>query len=123
MIIIPNSKLTEDKVVNWSHNDSPARFEIEIGVEYGSDVNTVERIILQAIKGDENVLHNPKPQIQLDGYGKSSLDFKLYFFSDEFFFIEKVKSDLRKKILLAFIENNIQIPFPQTVITFKNKYE
>jgi small-conductance mechanosensitive channel len=46
-------------------------------------------------------------------FGNSSLDFQLLFFSENVFRIEKVKSEIRKNINRKFIENGINIPFPQ----------
>ena len=119
-IIIPNSKLVGQNVTNWSHSDSTARFQIDFGVSYSSDIDYVEKIVLETANLNQDVLEKPPAQLQLINYGESSLDFRLYFFSDEFFYIEKVKSDLRKSIFKALRSNKIEIPFPQRDVWFKN---
>jgi small-conductance mechanosensitive channel len=113
-ILIPNSKLVVDKVVNMSHNESATRFQIKVGVAYGSDVRKVEKILLEAASGHSKVLQKPAPSVQFVNFGESSLDFTLYFYSNEFFRIDPVKSDIRFTIDGLFRENKIQIPFPQT---------
>ena len=45
--IVPNSKLVEDTVINWSHNNRPTRFHVDVGVAYGSDLALVKKILLQ----------------------------------------------------------------------------
>lgn len=119
-IIVPNSHLVGDQVTNWSHNESPARFEIDFGVSYNSDIDQVEKVALKCVELHPDVLEKPASSIQIINFGSSSVDFRLYFFSDEFFYIEKVKSDLRKMLFKALRKNGIEIPFPQRDIWLKN---
>ncbi len=120
VVVLPNSKLVMDNVVNWSHNNTPTRFEVNVGVSYSSDVDLVTSLILEAINNHPKILSEPKPQVQFKDFGSSSLDFTLYFFTYEFFRIEVIKSDLRYAILRSFRKNNIEIPFPQRDLWLKN---
>lgn len=119
-ILIPNSKLVMENVQNWSHNRVPARFFVQVGVAYASDVKLVERLLIQAAKEHKSVLKKPEPRVQFIEFGNSSLDFKLFFFSRELMPIEFVKSDLRFRITQLFRENNIEIPFPQRDLWLRN---
>ena len=119
-VIVPNSKLISNNFTNWSHNDEPARFYVEVGVAYSSDIKKVEEVLLACVKTNEKVLDNPEASVQLVNFGPSSLDFRLYYFSNEFFFAERVKSDLRKELFRMFEKENIQIPFPQQDIWIKD---
>lgn len=58
--------------------------------------------------------------MQLNNYEDSSIDFRLFFYTYELFFINKTKSDIRKKIFENFHKNNIKIPFPQRDLQIKN---
>ncbi|MFK7772643.1 MAG: mechanosensitive ion channel family protein [Saprospiraceae bacterium] len=120
VVVLPNSKLVTDSVINWNHNHTPTRFKINVGVSYNSDVDEVSKLILEAINNHPKILNNPKPQVQFADFGSSSLDFTLYFFSHEFFRIELVKSDLRYSIFRIFRKNNIEIPFPQHDLWLRN---
>lgn len=120
-IIIPNSKLVGQNVTNWSHNQSPARFQIDFGVSYNSDIDQVEKVVLDTINKSEDVLEKPGAMLQLLNFGESSVDFRLYFFSDEFFYIEKVKSNLRKEIFKELKRHKIEIPYPQRDVWVKNQ--
>ncbi|MFM2393042.1 MAG: hypothetical protein RLZZ546_1024, partial [Bacteroidota bacterium] len=111
-IIVPNSKLVSNNVTNWSHNESPARFCVDINIAYTEDVQQVEKILLEAAYSLPDIVANPKPQVQMTDFGDYSIKFKLFFFSDELFYMEKVLSDLRKKILSDLKANNIVIPIP-----------
>jgi small-conductance mechanosensitive channel len=119
-IIIPNSLITTNKVINWSHQKKKTRFKVGVGVAYGSDVDLVVRIL------EESVLEHPDfdDTKMIEGrfinFGNSSLDFEVLFFSENVFRIEKVKSDIRKIINRKFSENKIVIPFPQMDLHFKS---
>jgi small-conductance mechanosensitive channel len=111
--IIPNSKFTSDKVINWSHTKRKTRFNLSVGVAYGSDVELVSKVLLKCAAEHSEVVDTPKPFVRFIDFGNSSLDFQLYFWSVNNFFIENTKSDLRFLIDKKFRENKIQIPFPQ----------
>lgn len=119
-ILIPNSRLVVEKVINWSHNNSYTRFNISVGVAYGSDLDLVQRLLLEAANAHAKVLRQPAASVQFKNFGDSSLEFELYFFSEEFFRIEPVKSDIRLTIDRLFRENKVAIPFPQRDLWLRN---
>lgn len=120
VVVVPNSKLVNDQVINWTHNNTPTRFVVNVGVSYSSDIDQVTSLILETIKNHPKVLNDPAPSVQFKDFGNSSLDFSLYFFTYEFFRIEVLKSDLRYSIFRTFRKNNVEIPFPQRDLWLKN---
>ncbi len=122
-IIIPNSKLVTDNVINWSHTDVPTRFKVEVGVSYNSDVTQVEKLLLQEAVSQQGVLADPRPEVQFQNFGDSALDFSVYFYSTDYLQIEAIKSQLRFKIFVAFRQNKVEIPFPQQDIWIRNADE
>ncbi len=119
-IIIPNSLITTNKVINWSHQSKKTRFRIDVGVAYGSDVDLVIKILEESAFEYPDVLDRELTEARLVNFGNSSLDFQVLFFSKNIFRISKVKSDIRKIINRKFIENNITIPFPQMDLHLKS---
>jgi len=119
-IILPNSQLTKNNLINWTHSSVTSRFEIEVGVDYSSDVNLVMKLLKEAAENHSKVLKAPLPAVRFSNYGNSSLDFTLLFWSDEVFRIENIKSEIRVSIYKLFKENNVVIPFPQRVVHLKN---
>ena len=113
-IIIPNSKLVNENVVNWNHFDDVVRFDVSVGVAYGSDTALVKKLLLEAVSDHLDILKYPYPFVRFNHFGDSALDFTVYFFSDQLITTENLKSDVRFKIDHLFRENNISIPFPQT---------
>jgi len=119
VMIIPNSKFIEEDVINWSTIDELSRFFVEVGVAYGSDVGKVEEILLSCAKDHPRISKAMKPMVRFEDFGDSSLDFKLFFYSEHGFRVEWIKSDLRHCIDKKFREAGIQIPFPQRDIYLK----
>ncbi|UXP31686.1 mechanosensitive ion channel [Reichenbachiella agarivorans] len=113
MIIVPNSKLVSDNVINWSHNREATRFKVNVGVAYGTDLETAERLILDAALNTEHVSKTPAPFSRFIDFGNSSLDLEVYFWTKNMWHIEYVKSEIRKRIYKSFNQNKITIPFPQ----------
>lgn len=114
IIIVPNTRLTNEHVINWSQNNSRVtRFEIKVGVAYGSDTQLVSKLLIECAKNNKEVMNIPEPTVLFRDFGNSSLDFSLMFYSSNLFRIERTKSDLRFAIDQAFRENGVTIPFPQ----------
>jgi len=120
-IILPNSNLTTNEIVNWTHDNISSRFEVLVGVDYSSDVNQVMEILKKVVITQEGIQKDPVPFVRFIEFGNSSLDFSVIFWSEEVFRVRNIKSDLRVKIFNAFKENNISIPFPQRVVHIKNQ--
>ncbi len=120
-VIVPNSKLVTNNVVNWSHYDDKVRFNIKVGVAYGSDTQKVKELLLKVATNSISVLNYPSPFVRFVNFGDSSLDFELHFWSRNLMFIENTKSDIRFEIDQIFRENDITIPFPQRDVWYKNK--
>ena len=112
-IIIPNSKFVDNSVINWSHIKAKTRFNVSIGVAYGTDVKLVRSILLDIAENNKSIVKKPKPFVLFKDFGESSLDFSLVFWLNETWAAEKIKSDVRFQINTEFAKNNIQIPFPQ----------
>jgi small-conductance mechanosensitive channel len=120
-IIIPNSLITTNKVINWSHQDDKTRFRIDVGVAYGSDVDQVIQIMEESAFEHPDVYDRDLTEGRLMGFGSSSLDFQLLFFSKNIFRIGSVKSDIRRIIVRKFNENGITIAFPQLDVHLKKE--
>lgn len=119
-VVIPNSKLASDNAVNWSHNKSPTRFAIPVGVSYKSDIRKVTEVLLNTVDTIIYVLKDPNPEVQFRDFGNSSLDFILFFYSYKYMHIERIKSEIRYAIFDAFSKHDIEIPFPQRDLWIKN---
>ena len=121
IMIVPNSKFVNDKIINWSHIDENTRFHINVGVSYGSDVNLVKECLLNTANNHSKVSKSPEPFVRFNDFGDSSLDFQLFFWVETSFIVEMIKSDIRFLIYQEFKDNGISIPFPQRDLHIINK--
>ncbi len=119
-VIIPNSYVTSNKLINWSHQSNNTRFSIYVGVAYGSDTQLVTRLLKESAAEHPEVGDHSKILVHFRDFGNSSLDFRLLFFSDNVFRIERIKSEIRYTIDRKFRENKVTIPFPQVDVHIKS---
>lgn len=122
ILVIPNHFYLTNILFNWTENGSEIREFVTVGVAYGSDVQLVKNLLLEAAGKHKKVLENPAPTVLFTDFGDSSLNFKIVFSLNNSLDTRFVQSDLRFEIDKVFRENNISIPFPQRdVHIFQNK--
>lgn len=115
-VILPNTFLTKNNLFNWTHSNLNSRFDIQVGVAYSSDVQTVMDILKSVTAANPKVDKTPEPFVRFNDYADSALIFNVYFWSSDPFRVENLKSELRVKYFEAFREHDIEIPFPQRVV-------
>jgi len=111
-IIVPNSKLVSQRVVNWSYGDPRARIAIPIGVADDSDIDLVTHTLIEASQDVANVLTEPKPRVQFLKFGDYSLDFRLLVWTNQPRRHVQIVSDINYRIARLFREREIKIPYP-----------
>jgi small-conductance mechanosensitive channel len=112
-IIVPNSEFISQRVTNWSHGDPKIRLVVEVGVSYGSDLDTVVKALREVADEHPEVLKTPEPDVLLAGFGDSSWDMllRVWLASPRRYYL--TKSELNAAIVGKFREYGIEIPFPQ----------
>jgi len=119
-VIVPNSKLIRDYLINWSYGDPRARISIPIGVASESDIQLVSATLLKAVEGVDNVLGDPPPKVQFLKFGDWSLDFRLLVWTNRPRLHTQIRSDINFRIDQLFREAGIEIPFPQTELRLRD---
>ncbi|MFT5658297.1 MAG: small-conductance mechanosensitive channel [Gammaproteobacteria bacterium] len=114
-MLVPNSALLENTVVNWNLIDNLIRNKIRVGVAYGSPVKQVAELILQATSEHEATLSQPPLKVIFEDFGDSALIFDTYFWvnADSERDLRAVRSDIRFRIVELFEANSIVIAYPQ----------
>lgn len=114
-ILVPNSRLLEKNVVNWTLSDTLVRYGVSVGVAYGSPTHDVADLIAQAAAEHQHVLKQPVPVVLFEEFGDKALLFTLKFWmrlSDK---VDggTVRSDLRHRMNALFAQAGIVLAFPQ----------
>jgi potassium-dependent mechanosensitive channel len=113
-IVVPNSDLVTQSIVNWSHSDPKVRIRIPVGVAYGSDLASVRGALLGVAAANPGVLSDPPPQVILGAFGDSALEVELAVWTREMVqYQRQFRSDLNFAIDAAFRAAGVTIPFPQ----------
>jgi small-conductance mechanosensitive channel len=121
IIVVPNNDMVNKKVVNYSRPDHHRSMSCEIGVAYGTDLNKVKELLLNIAMNHPDVIkqEGQMPYVRLAKFGDSSVDFKLWYWVD-IKSMWRVASEIRQAVYERFDKEGIEIPFPQSVVTFKN---
>ena len=114
-VLIPNSKLLENNVVNRTLSDRRYRTTVTVGVAYGSPIEKVAEIIRNIALNHPDILTEPKPEVFFQDFGDSALLFEVFFWIEVNMIsdIRRIRSDLRFRIDKEFREQKITIAFPQ----------
>jgi small-conductance mechanosensitive channel len=112
-VIIPNSGLISDQVINWTLSDRERRIDIPVGVAYGTDPERVLEILTRVAQEHSDILESPAPMALFRGFGDSSLDFELRAWTHRAVGWVAIQSELAVAINSAFRDAGITIPFPQ----------
>ena len=112
-IIVPNSKLLDEFVVNYSFGNPRIRIHVPVGVAYGSDVKRVTELLMGVAVDNTRILKTPVPKVWFREFGESSLNFELLCWVPNAERKFDAISELNYAIDAAFREHKVQIPFPQ----------
>ncbi len=121
LITVPNSIIANTKIINESAPIPNYRIRIPIGVAYGSDIDLVEKILLDIASGNDNVISETPPRVRFREFGESSLNFELLCWIKEPALRGRTLHELNSAIYKAFNASGITIPFPQRDVHIRNK--
>ena len=118
-VIMPNSKLISEEVINWTLSDQQRRIDINVGVAYGNDPENIIELLTKVALAHENILKSPPPRTLFVGFGDNSLDFQLRAWTDHTDHWVVIKSELAVGVHKVLRDENIEIPFPQRDLNLK----
>jgi len=111
-MVVPNSRLLEQPVINWTLSDEVVRQQFRVGVAYGSPTRRVAELLEAVLHGIENVRKEPAPIVNFADFGESALLFDLYFWASIADRLES-ENELRHRIAEVFAREKITMAFPQ----------
>jgi small-conductance mechanosensitive channel len=113
LLVLPNAKVAGDAVINMSQGEDSTRIKVNVGVAYGSDVDRVQQLLLEAMSDQPELLSAPEPKVFFQDFGDSSLDFSVMGWVKHPWDRMAIQSRIRASIDAKFRAQGIQIPFPQ----------
>lgn len=122
-IIVPNSEFVSKDVINYSHGDPTFRVDVEVGVAYGSDLETVLRCLYEVAEECENVQKRPKAQVHLVSFGDSSWNMQLRAWIADVKKHPAVRNEINQAIVRKFRANGVEIPYPQRDLHVRSTVE
>jgi potassium efflux system protein len=120
-VIVPNTNLVNNELINYTHSDTVIRINIPVGVSYSSDPFEVKKVLIENLSKLEGILQNPPVDVFFTGFGESSLDFEVAIWIDNPLKKKDIESEARYAIWKILKENNIEIPFPQRDVHIKGE--
>ncbi len=113
-ILIPNEELVTNRLINWTLNNTEVRVTIDIGVSYRSDMQLVQKLILEAVQENKKISSQKLPAVHMKDFGDNAVIFEMvYWVADVTQHWKDVRSDILFSIWQKFADNNIEIPYPQ----------
>ena len=125
LVVVPNSKLTSDYIINWTNSTKITRFYIKVRVAYDSNTEKVKDVLQKVAQSHPDVSKNHEIIVRLEDFADYSLVFMVFFWAEKSWNIDNLKSDLRFEIFKKFNEQGIKIPVPQTeskVLNYKEQF-
>jgi potassium efflux system protein len=114
VVLVPNARFLEGEVVNWSHGDPITRLRVAVTVAYGSDVGLVRAALFEAAHGHPAVLGDPRPRVELAGFGADGLEFELLVYTADPKSRTRVASELRFRLEESLRAHGVEIPLGRT---------
>ena len=118
-VMVPNGNMIANDVINWTLSDRKKRRDIFVSVAYGSNPHEVLKVIKKVGEENPNVLQVPAPWALFEGFGDSSLNFRLRIWTAMDVGLT-TKSEVAMGIYDALNDAGIEIPFPQHDLHFKS---
>lgn len=122
-IIVPNSEFVSKDVVNYSHGDSTYRLDINVGVSYNSDLETVLKALNEVAAENKMVLSSPEAEVHIVGFGDSSWNMQLRAWIGDVKDYPRLRNELNQAIVHKFREYGVEIPFPQRDLHVRSSVE
>lgn len=111
-VIVPNSVLSKDTIVNYSEPTLETLIEVEVGASYDVPPNEVKATILAAIKNEPLIIRSREAEVLLVDFAASAITYRVRAWTNDFLADERLRDRIRSAIYYAFRRSGIIIPYP-----------
>ena len=122
-VVVPNKTFVTSQLINWTLTDTVTRIVLTFGVNRGSDLAQAQQLIMQAVKENARVLHDPEPSLFVTHYGATTLDHELRIYVRELGDRSAATDELIRRVDQLLRDAGINLlSTPQMEITLKNRH-
>lgn len=118
-VVLPNAFISKEPITNYSEPAVPVRLDVIVGVSYDVPPARVKAALLEAVANAPMVLASPEPDVLLDDFAASSVNYRVRFWIDDFSRDNTARDQVRTSIYYALHRHRFEIPFPQQVETIR----
>ena len=119
-LIVPNSAITRDRVLNFSRPSPVSRRQVEVLCPYHVPTHRVQQVILSNLREVPGVVRDPAPQVFTQEFADSGVNYRIYFYLDDYALYPSIESDVRDRVWYALQRASIEIPFPIRTVRLLN---
>lgn len=123
VLLIPNAKLTQEYVENWSHSQPTMRFRVNVAITYNSDTELAVKLIRQAALSHPKVNKREDISVRMLDFSERGLELDLLFWADQTWDSNQYRSEIRFEIDRLFRQYNVTIPVPNRYIHFPSQHK
>jgi MscS family membrane protein len=123
LIVIPNSDISKSDIINYSLPDSRVRFDIKVGIAYGSDVEKASKLLIEAAQNTPGVLADPSPKVYVNDLGNFSINLLMHVWVNDYKLVWDVPDQIYRATLKSFAAQHIEIPYPVTSVILNRPHE
>ena len=110
-VIVPNSVISKEAIVNFNEPVRPVRFSLDIGATYAKGPNEVREALFEAVRRSSHALLDPKPAVHLIDFGNSAIVYRVKFWVAEYADEDVALDEVRTAIYYGFARHGIEIPY------------
>jgi MscS family membrane protein len=112
MVIVPNSVIGANQVINYTYPDPRYRIETHVGIGYGTDIERARQVIIDAVRQVEGVLLDKPVDALYHEMGDSAMIFRVRWWIESYIDTRRVFDRVHTALQHALDEAGIECPFP-----------
>jgi len=120
-LIIPNSRVSEETIINWTIGDLTVLWKVDFGISYDSDIDLARSIILDEINKHPDVMHEEdrEANVRVTELGDFAVNLRAMFWVSDRPTAWSTGAEIRESVKKRFDREGVEIPFPYRTVVFK----
>ncbi len=119
MVIVPNSVIGSNQVINYTYPDPQYRIETHVGIAYGTDIETARRVIVDTVRQVEGVLQDKPIDALYIEMGDSAMIFRVRWWIESYVDTRRMLDRVHTAVQHALDEAGIESPYPTQTINLQ----